>query len=389
MGRKTNPALLGAFVVGAVALAVAGLVVFGGGRFFQPTQVWRANFDESVRGLNVGSAVTFRGVRVGTVREVRVLIDPRAGRLQTPVIFAIDARRLATADGQRLDFSADPTLAQRLYAQGLRAQLEVQSYVTGQLSINLDFHPDTPLTLPPDTSTGYPEMPTIPSKAAALGRSLEEINLPELVQEVRNTVKAFERVVASPDLEKVLTSAASTFEGAGELVATTNRRLASLGPGLEKASQNLDETLGEVRALVRGLDQRTVPAATETLQDIQELVRRVNAETVPAASLLLGDLDRLARRADAETLPAVNQVLMEVRHLATSFEKTAEAGRLALDQVQKLAANADGAMDGESPLRYQLDVTLREVTGAARAFRALASYLEQHPDSVVFGKSGK
>jgi paraquat-inducible protein B len=389
MGRKANPALLGAFVVGAVALAVAGLVVFGGGRFFRPRQVWRANFDESVKGLNAGSAVTFRGVRVGSVREVRVLIDPRVGRLQTPVIFTVDARRLATADGQPLNFDADPTLAQRLFEEGLRAQLDIQSYVTGQLSINLDFHPGAPLTLAPGAHAGYPEMPTIPSKAAALGRSLEDLNLPEIVQEVRNTIKAFERVVASPDVEKFLTSAASTFEGTGTLVAATNRRLASLGPSLEKVSQNLDETLGEVRALARGLDQRAVPAATETLQDIREMVRRVNAETLPAAGLLLGDLDRLARRADAETLPAANQLLAEVRQLAANFEKTAEAGRLALEQVQKLAANADGAIDEESPLRYQLDVTLREVTAAARAFRVLTSYLEQHPDSIIFGKSGK
>ena len=80
MARKPNPALLGAFVVGAVILAVVGLVIFGGGKFFRSTQSWVAYFDESIKGLAVGAPVTFRGVKVGAVTDVKVVVDPKSGR---------------------------------------------------------------------------------------------------------------------------------------------------------------------------------------------------------------------------------------------------------------------------------------------------------------------
>jgi MlaD protein len=80
MARKPNPALLGAFVVGAVILAVLGLVIFGGGKFFRSTQSWVAYFDESIKGLAVGAPVTFRGVKVGSVTDVKVVVDPKSGR---------------------------------------------------------------------------------------------------------------------------------------------------------------------------------------------------------------------------------------------------------------------------------------------------------------------
>jgi len=389
MGRRPNPALLGAFVVGAVALAVAGLVAIGGGKLFQPTQLWMANFDESIKGLAVGSPVTFRGVRVGRVEEVRVLIDPHAGRLQTPVVFRVEVKRIATTDGRTLDLGRGQERARPLFERGLRAQLEVQSFVTGQLSINLDFHPGTPLSLAPGAGGPIPEMPTIPSKAAALGRSLEELNLPELVQDLRSTVKEVERAVSSPEARAILTSAASTLQGASALVAATNRRLESLGPGLERATRSLDETLGEIRLLARGLDQQAIPSATEALRELQGVAQRVNAETLPAAHLLLGDLDRLARRTEGETLPAATQLLAEARQAAARFVQTAEAGRLALEELQRLAADAGGALDEGSPLRYRIDAALREMTAAARAVRLLATGLERDPDSIFFGKSGK
>jgi len=74
MARKANPAPLGGFVVGAVALAVAGLVVFGGGKLFRSTQPWVAYFDESIKGLCVGAPVLFRGVTTGGRRRRRQVV---------------------------------------------------------------------------------------------------------------------------------------------------------------------------------------------------------------------------------------------------------------------------------------------------------------------------
>jgi hypothetical protein len=296
-------------------------------------------------------------------------------------------------------------------------------------------------------------MPTIPSKAAALGKSIEELNLPELVTDLKKTVAGIGQLVNAPEVRAAVVSASGAMQDAQKLMATTNQRMATLGPALERSAVALEGTLLDVRSVAQGLDQRaipaatdslhdfrqvlrrldgetlavvnrligslddaarqvsadTVPAATETLREVGQAARQLNAQTLPAAAGMLQSVDQAARTFDAETLPvanrfltdagrvaqkldtetvpAANQLLADVRHVATRLEGAAEAGRLALLEVQRVAASVD--VDGESPLRYQLDVTLREVTNAARVFRALASYLERQPNALLFGKPVK
>jgi paraquat-inducible protein B len=454
---------VGAFVVGAIVLAVASLVVFGGGKFFKSTETWVAHFDESIKGLMVGSPVTFRGVRVGTVTDIDVVVDRQLGKVTMPVTFEMEAERLSEPGGTRVRFLKQAAGTQRLIEAGLRAQLEMESLVTGQLAVNLDMYPEAPLALvrtldarlkhAAETEGQYPEMPTVPSKAAALGKSIEELELPALVTDVKKTVAGVERLVNAPEVRAAVVSAGAAMQDAQKLMAATNQRMATLGPALERAAVTLDGTLLEVRTLAHALDQRAVPAATDSLQDLRQVLRRLDGETLAMVNRLLGNLDdaarqvsvdtvpaatetlreasqvarrlnaetlpatagmlqdvrqtartldtetlpaanrfltdagEVARTLDTKTLPAVNEVLADVRQVATRFEGAAEAGRLALVEVQRVAASVD--VDSESPLRYQLDATLREITNAARAFRALASYLERQPNALLVGKPGK
>ena len=132
MARKANPALIGAFVLGAIALGVAGLVVFGGGKFFRQTQEWVAYFgDESVKGLSIGSPVTFNGVKVGAVTDIKVVVDPKEMKIRTPVFFEMEAHRFTEASGGEIKFRKGAPGVKIMIERGLRAQLETQSFVTG------------------------------------------------------------------------------------------------------------------------------------------------------------------------------------------------------------------------------------------------------------------
>src|SRR4051794_26434588 len=77
MGSKINPTTIGAFVVGAIVLLIAGVLLFGGGTFFQEKNAYVLFFESSVEGLNVGAPVVFRGVPVGQVTAISALADPQ------------------------------------------------------------------------------------------------------------------------------------------------------------------------------------------------------------------------------------------------------------------------------------------------------------------------
>ena len=104
MARKANPALIGAFVLGAIVLAVVGLIVFGGGKFFTQEQVIVAYFYESVKGLSIGSPVTFNGMKVGAVTDIKVVVDPKEMKIRTPVFFEMEAHRFTEASGGEIKF---------------------------------------------------------------------------------------------------------------------------------------------------------------------------------------------------------------------------------------------------------------------------------------------
>ena len=77
MGSKISPTVIGAFVVGAIICMVAGVLLFGGGKFFTEKLPYVLFFDSSVEGLNVGAPVIFRGVQVGQVTEISAIANPQ------------------------------------------------------------------------------------------------------------------------------------------------------------------------------------------------------------------------------------------------------------------------------------------------------------------------
>jgi paraquat-inducible protein B len=75
MGSKVSPTFIGAFVVSAVICMVAGVLLFGGSKFFTEKQPYVLFFDSSVEGPKVGVPVTFRGVQIGQVTEISAVAE--------------------------------------------------------------------------------------------------------------------------------------------------------------------------------------------------------------------------------------------------------------------------------------------------------------------------
>ena len=133
MSRKANPTLVGAFVVGAVVVGVAALLVLGTGKVFHRMRPFILYLQGDVTGLRVGSPVRFQGVQVGAVTNIRLYITPEGAQTLIPVTILLDESLIQNKSGTEVDLDADTI--QRAIEHGLRARLDTESLLTGQRCI--------------------------------------------------------------------------------------------------------------------------------------------------------------------------------------------------------------------------------------------------------------
>ena len=143
MSERTDNTLLGAFVLGGITITIALLVYVLGSGINQSTQRVVMVFDGSVKGLTIGAPVALRGVSIGQVTDIRVLFgEDNAVNLLMEVEAVLDTPKfLRERQGQKMD-----ELEPELFAEGLRAQLNTQSLLTGLLYVELDFSLAPPLS---------------------------------------------------------------------------------------------------------------------------------------------------------------------------------------------------------------------------------------------------
>jgi paraquat-inducible protein B len=239
-------------------------------------------FTESVRNLNVGAPVDFRGVPIGEVKSIDIEYDPDKKRVAVPVVVRIDMERLRARrkDSKHAPPRLDPkAFVDRMVELGFRAQVRTASLVSGQLFVALDFFPEAPKEKVDWTRTP-PELPT-------LRGSLEELQVT-----IGNIAKKLEKVP------------------------------------FEKIGNDLDTTLRSANKLIDQLERETVPELKGTLEEARRTLRSVQ-----------------------------------------------ESAR----SIEQMAAP-------DAPLQQNLGGTLDEVAKAASSLRALADYLERHPESLIRGK---
>ncbi len=352
--RRIDPRVIGSFVVGAIILTVAGLLFFGPGGLLSETRNYILHFDSSVKGLNVGSPVRFRGVKIGQVKDINVRVNPSNYEFHIPVTIEIQPSRI-NADGSAEGLfdilkttvkSEDPIRA--LVDNGLRAQLLMDSLVTGQLFINFDMLPDTPITL-----TGYPgeypELPTASSSLEELTKAFEDLPLGELTEKIIATMSGIENLVNSDNLHQALTN----FD---QSTAELNKLLKNLNKDVPEILMAVKKTSAQTEKILDHIDTRIDPLASQfaaTLQTTETMVTHLNGKIDPLT-------DQLTRSMD-------------------SFNQTSSKAALVMDQVGQLTAD-------DSQTLAQLSQTLQELQRTARSIRILTDELDRDPQMLLRGR---
>ncbi|MDX5299499.1 MAG: MlaD family protein [Gammaproteobacteria bacterium] len=328
---------IGLFVLGGLALLALGLILFGSTKWFRDANVVMMTFEGDVKGLNVGSRVTFRGVQIGTVTSISLHLNPD-GSVTVPVLAEIDTSNktfeMVSKDRREL--------LEVWKRQGLKARLVSESFVTGLLQIQLEFFPSQAGYLFTDPEGyDYLQIPTVPTALEEAAGRLERF------------AQSFERM----PLESITRSLDGVLAGLdhhlnSDEMATLIHQLSEASTRLNAVLAHLDERKG---ALTGGVEQ--------SLQAFQQMTVRVEASAEGMRQLT----------------ESAGQSLQRFDTALVNFNDTMARAQRTLQAYQDLA-------QPDAQVQQVLMQTLRTLDAAGQQLRQLAETLQRNPEAVLTGK---
>lgn len=318
------------FVIGAVTLALIALLSFGGINFFSKPQRFVVYFDESIHGLDLGSPVKLRGVRVGRVVDLNVQFDTRSKNSVVEVICEFSRSTVKDEIGAMIDVSSRKEL-EKLITQGLRAQLGVSGLATGLLFVELDFV-DPTVANPTVTAIADPKFVVVPSVRSAISEFQASLT------EILTNLKGVDFGGLSKEMNGLLVDV----------------RKQVVGLELAKLSAEWTQAGAAVNELARsGELQKTFAHLNEAIDQLSKMVAGVDAQIQPAGVKL-------------------NEALVEAKVVLKSFNEAADSARRFI--------TAQGGL-GEETVR-----TMNQLAEAAASVQRLAEFLERNPNALLTGK---
>lgn len=323
MSKRANPTAIGLFLIGAIVLTVLGVSLLATTGWLADQSTFISYFGESVNGLEEGAPVKFQGVPVGNVTDLLIRIDQADKTFDVQVQYDVNLNRLLSQTGEFVDLG-DPEVRRRQIEDGLRAQLQMESIVTGQLFVELAYRSDPD---PPELTEGltpFPEIPTTPSLLSAFGTQAGSL-IGEMFQILFRVNEMLEEVDMQGLNESVVASAESI------------QRLAESG--------EIQAAFGEVPAMTDQFNR--------TMAEMQLVAEKLGAAVEP----LQANLDTT----NAEVV-------------------------LTLQSMRRAVDDTQGFLTTDSGVGYQMQEALSSLKEAADALRLLALSLERNPDMLLRGK---
>jgi len=326
MSKPVSKTMIGAFVVGALALACLAVAVFGSGKLFSQSYRLVLFFDTSVSGLNTGSPVVIQGVRVGRVDSIHLISNVKDMNYRIPVFIELDKNKLGTPLTADIDAPDKKAYLDRLISRGFRGRLVQQSLLTGQLMIELNIFPPSELGEELHEVTFYedcPVIPTISSRIDTMMHKLIHLPIDEIAENLLHITDSL--------------SQAMTPESMKELFAK-----------IDKTAEN---TLALSESLSAALSKESTAALTARLDAL-----------LAQAQEMFASAGKLTRRSDAR----LDTLAKDLAAAITDFRKIANPTSLQM---------------------LELNHALREISEAARAVRQLANMLNSTPEALLRGKN--
>jgi paraquat-inducible protein B len=315
------------FLVGAIIILFASLVLFGSGRFFRQTSELLLSFQEPVNGLEVGAPVKLMGVTIGQVKDIAVGLTAEDKAVLINVIIEIDRDRSQAAVKNRPVLLGDRQRFETAVREvGLRGQLDILSLLSGQLYVALEIFPDQPgFQLHQEATHGYWEIPTLPSTKRQLIQSavtslnnFAQFDFQGTSEELRGLMAEVRTAVAQAEVRKLSANLNRTLDQLVELLAT---------PELKVAITNLNSAMVKLDRLGDTLNTRVDPLLATAEADLKkagvmfdtaiQTLERLQAQVEPESNLsreLIRTLDEAST-----TLSVLRQLAEEIRRNPNSI----------------------------------------------------------------------
>ncbi|QNT77705.1 MlaD family protein [Entomobacter blattae] len=320
-----NKTTVGAFVLGGFILLLSVIFFFGKFNIFSSPFRAAVVFQDSISGLSIGAPVTFRGVKVGSVQSISIKFDRKAHTAYIPVIVQLDPSKI-TVTGRDKDTENDsPIRFSRLIELGLRAQLNLQSFVTGQSQINLDFARDVAPVFHPNV-TSLPEIPTEPSTFEQVTKQISQLPLQEISHNLVNSLHS-----------------------------------------IKSLADKLDTTLPDLLASFKGTSEEAHKALSKSETVMGDVSQKLD--------LTLVNLSRLAKNSDTQ----INARGAELHTLLVTSNQTIKDSQVVIKALQEISSP-------RSTIRMNLNAGINDLAATAASLRGFANEIERNPQLLLMGR---
>lgn len=311
--KEASPKLIGVFVIGALVLLVASLVLFSSQDLFTPKRFFVAYFNQSVNGLNVGAQMRFRGIPVGEVLKIDGVYDPETGNMIPRLTLEFHPETMENAVVEEGEY----TLLPFLLARGMRASLKSASLLTGQLYVALDFYPGTPERYLGSGNDAYPELPTIDSGLDQAIAKLSGLPIEELFVRMNGALSAVEDLLRNPHIDESLAALPTLLTDADTTLVDLRQYInRDLADATQNASRALTVARTSLQSLTQTISDETLVQVDATLAELENTLKKVHQHLEandPLMYELLGALHEIASAARS------------VRDLADALEEHPES----------------------------------------------------------------
>jgi paraquat-inducible protein B len=303
MSEKPHTVAIGAFIVGALLISIVIAIFVLGSGLGQSEKIVMV-FNGSVKGLNIGAPVAIRGVQVGQVTSIKIVLNKDTLDILMLVEADFRAQNIQTVGTKKED------VTEELIHRGLRAQLNTQSLLTGLLYVEMDFHPNSEVQLA-DIDSPHFQFPTIPTDLERLAMKLQKMDFAKLADNVDSALNGINTFITSADFQAMPITLKATLDAVTTLSNQLQSQLASSMP-------KLDLVLDGTAVTVANANKQLPIISAGITKNLDTL-----NQAITAFETAMNDIDELVA-ADSPTTYRMNEALKELALAAKAMQQLAK-----------------------------------------------------------------